>query len=406
MNKKKILYIESNLDGTIGGSHHCLYEIVKYVNRGKYSPVVIFYQENALTPDFRTVSEVFIYKQKRGLIIETAHPGLYALGKRSMFLKNTLHIFQKIHNFFVYYIPDLVSIYKFLKNNGIDVVHANNTPDLTDWLVISKLLNKKIISHLRYPWSPNATRKVLFPYYDKVISISNYVADKLKEINLPCNNVVTIHDGIDIEAVEKTNEQSKKIFAEFNIPTNAPVIGVIGNIRPWKGQHVAIEAMKTVVKKHADARCMFVGEISNSESDIKYLDYLKKSVSQSGLDNNIIFTGYRKDVSNILSNIDILVHTSIFPEPLGRVILEGMVFRKPVIATNHGGPLESIEDGISGFLLPPDNPVLLSEKISYLIENKEIARSIGDNARKRVESKFSIKENVVKIEKIYSDLLD
>ena len=78
-----------------------------------------------------------------------------------------------------------------------------------------------------------------------------------------------------------------------------------------------------------------------------------------------------------------------------------MTFSQPVIATAHGGPLEIIEDGISGFLVPPDNPPLLSQKIEYLKTHPEISTQIGDNARKRVEQKFSLEINVRKIEQLY-----
>jgi len=101
-----------------------------------------------------------------------------------------------------------------------------------------------------------------------------------------------------------------------------------------------------------------------------------------------------------------LVHTSVFPDPLGRVILEGMIFRKPVIATNHGRPVETIEDGVSGFLVETGNPMALAEKISFLLGKKEIAIRIGENARKRVEEKFSIGNNVKKIEDVYTSLLE
>jgi glycosyltransferase involved in cell wall biosynthesis len=240
--------------------------------------------------------------------------------------------------------------------------------------------------------------------YDKIISISDYVTNQLKINDIPIDNVITIHDGIETDLIDNREDISIEALQEYDIPWDAPVIGVIGNIRRWKGQHVAIESMKYLMDKYSNIRCIFVGEISSSEQDIEYLNYLKEMTSTYGLKKNIIFTGYRKDVLNILSKIDILVHTSIFPEPLGRVILEGMIFRKPVIATNHGGPVETIEDGISGFLVEPGNPKMLAGKIFFLLENKEIAKRVGENARKRVEEKFSIENNVKKIEEIYAVL--
>ncbi|MBE0558895.1 MAG: glycosyltransferase family 4 protein [Proteobacteria bacterium] len=216
---------------------------------------------------------------------------------------------------------------------------------------------------------------------------------------------MTIHDGIDIEQLERNRMPSPDISREFDIPPNAPVICEIGNIRRWKGQHVAIEAVRLLAGRYPDLRFFIIGEISNSEKDIDYLKELKGLVGKYGLGKNIIFTGYRKDALNILSQSELMVHTSIFPEPLGRVILEGMIFRKAVIATNHGGPVECIEDGKSGFLVEPGNPEALAEKVSFLLENKEMATWIGENARKRVEERFGIKSNMKKLEEIYDMLL-
>ena len=405
MNLKKILYIEANLDGTVGGSHHCLLEMVKYINREKYLPSVLFYQENSLVQEFRSISDVYIFNQNEGLIIEKDLPELYDIINNRKYIKKAVLFCQKIYNFFAYYIQYLITICKFLKTHKFDLIHANNSPDLTEWLILSKILKVKIISHLRFPWSPNRTRKLLFGYYDKIISISNYVANQLKELDIPCEKVETIYDGIDININHKAYN-SKDLLNELGIPMNAPIIGVIGNIRRWKGQHVAIDAMNYVAKKNKDARCLIVGEISSSESDVEYLRYLKDLVKNYNLENNVYFTGYRKDIYNVLYNLDILVHTSIFPEPLGRVIFEGMTFRKPVIATNHGGPMETIEDGVSGFLVPPENPLLLSEKILFLLENKGFSNMLGENGRMRVEEKFSINGNIMKIEKIYASLLE
>ena len=401
---RKVLYIEANIDGTIGGSHHCLLEMVKYIDRKKYLPSVLFYQDNALVPDFKMFCQVYIFKINKGFIIEKDLPMLYTIIKENNTIKKLILFYQRTHNFFGYYIPHLLSIYKFLLKHKFDIIHANNSPDLTDWLILSKLLKIKMISHLRFPLTPTNTRKYLIGQYDAIISISNYVTKRLITEKIHCHNVVTIHDGIDIQSIQKHKNYTKDLNKEFDIGINAPVIGVIGNIRWWKGQHVAIESMKDIVNIHKNIRCIFVGEISNSEEDAEYYKNLSNLVVKYNIGENIIFTGYRKDVLNILSRFDILVHTSILPEPLGRVILEGMVLRKPVIATKHGGPVECIEDEISGFLVPPDNPILLSEKILFLLENKEVSKMVGENARKRVEEKFNIERNVKKVEEVYSIL--
>jgi len=407
VNPKHILFIEANTDGTIGGSHHSLLLLVKYLDKSKFKPFVLFYQKNILIPEFERHCPVIILDKTRGLVIKRDFPHLYALVSKIPYLPYFLILFQKTYNFFRYHLTDFSKIIYLLSKLKIDLVHINNAPALTDWLIACKILRKKCISHLRGNWDIGYLQKKLLKFYDAVIAISQSVINHLKKNGVNnTNNFVIIHDGIDIDAVLKTKEKTpKEIKKEFVCSNSDFLIGLIGNIKAWKGQHVAIEAMKILKKKYPKIKCLIVGNVSNLEDDKKYFNYLKELVNNNGLSKNIIFTGFRKDIPDIISALDILIHTSVAPEPFGRVILEGMIFSKPVIATSHGGPIEIIEDGISGFLVPPNDPNALAQKIDYLISNLDTAKKIGQIARKRVEECFSIQINIKKIEQLYTNIL-
>ena len=86
------------------------------------------------------------------------------------------------------------------------------------------------------------------------------------------------------------------------------------------------------------------------------------------------------------------------------VILEGMCLEKPVIATDIGGPMEIIEDGVSGILVPPGKPIILAEKIEYLLEHPDLRQEIGKNAFKRVLDKFSLEDFSSQINSLYDRL--
>ncbi len=88
-------------------------------------------------------------------------------------------------------------------------------------------------------------------------------------------NVVTIHDGIDIGELEKSDLGAPDIRKEFGIPPGVPILCEIGNIRRWKGQHVAISAMRNLAARYRDAKLFIIGEISNSQKDVEYLKELK-----------------------------------------------------------------------------------------------------------------------------------
>jgi len=404
-NKKRILYIEANQDGTIGGSHYCLLEIVKTINKNKFEPLVLFFQNNILVPEFKKYCKLIIIDKPNVLILKNSYPEIYDYCCKSYVLKILLTVFQKAYNFTIGNTLYSLKVIQILSKNKIDIVHINDAPVLTHWLIIAKLLRIKCISHLRGNWQPTFLQRLLTKYYDCIISISNSVTNHVKTNNVSDKNIITIYDGIDVNNV--LNEKKTKfnrLKKELNIPSNSFLIGVIGNIKKWKGQHIAIEAIKILKNKNPNVTCLIVGDVSVLEEDVKYFNYLKEIVYTYNLHDNIIFLGYRHDVADIVSILDVLVHTSTQPEPFGRVILEGMIFSKPVIATAHGGPLEIIENGVTGYLTDPFDKNSLSQKILYIMSNKNACKIIGSNARKSVEKKFNIEKNVSAIEQVYSTM--
>jgi glycosyltransferase involved in cell wall biosynthesis len=403
---KNILYIEANLDGTIGGSYYCLLEIVKRIDRNKYTPFVSFYQDNILVSEFQKYCNVIVLNLTTGLIIKKNYPNLYILSTKVFLLRWLLYLYQKTFNLIKYSLLFYLKITYIILKNKIDLIHMNNAPVLTPWLIAAKIFRKKCISHVRGNWEPIPLHKAFVKYYDCIISISNSVTNYVKNQRVNVDNFITIHDGIDIDDVLNMKKRnSDELKKELNVSYDDLLIGLIGNIKSWKGQHIAIEAMKNLKGKIPNIKCLIIGDVSNLEEDQQYYKYLKNLVNDHNLVKYIIFTGFRKDIPDIISILDILIHTSTAPEPFGRVILEGMVFSKPIIATAHGGPLEILEDGISGFLIPPNNPEALAKKIDQLISYLDNAKNVGQMGRKKVKGCFSIETNIKKIEQLYTQLL-
>lgn len=403
---KNILYIESNRDGTIGGSYYCLLEIVKHLDRTKYNPIVMFHASNSLIDEFRKFSTVLLFKCKQGMVMKRDYPALYALAARTRLSGLALAFFQKTFNLLRYVIPSWFEIAWIMRKYRIDLVHLNDQPLLTVWLVAARLFGARCVSHLRGNVVASPFQKRMMRRYDRVLSISHSVTGFMEKENVDTGNFVTLHDGIDIPAVMNARKGTGDILRqEFSGPRNAVLIGLIGNIKAWKGQHVAVEAMRILKRSGLNVKCLVIGAVSHLEDDRNYYEYLQKTVVDNDLRDQVVFTGYRSDVPDLLSIVDLLIHTSVEPEPMGRVVLEGMLFSKPVIATAHGGPLEIIENGISGFLVPPADPRALAEKMTFLLTNPEVRRKIGAEARKRVERLFTIETNVKVIESIYDSLL-
>ncbi len=166
------------------------------------------------------------------------------------------------------------------------------------------------------------------------------------------------------------------------------VVGVFGRLAEWKGQHVAIEAMTRV----PDAHLLLVGDALFGEQ--AYADRLRAQVAQLGLAERVHFLGFRTDIPQLMCMVDIVLHTSTAPEPFGRVIVEGMLASRPVIATRAGGVEEIIEHDHTGVLVEPGNPIELAEAINRLFADPALADLLGrrgcDDARRR----FTVEANV------------
>lgn len=124
-----------------------------------------------------------------------------------------------------------------------------------------------------------------------------------------------------------------------------------------------------------------------------------------GLEDNIIFTGQRRDVPSLINILSALIHTSVLPEPFGRVLIEGMALRKPMITPNIGAGPEIVVDRETGLIVKSGDVKDLARAIISLLENPQKAGQMGKAGRARLEKHFHININVKKIVKIYTELL-
>lgn len=160
---------------------------------------------------------------------------------------------------------------------------------------------------------------------------------------------------------------------------------VVGRIASWKGQHVVLEALRDL----PHVRVVFVGEAMFGEA--AYEQSLKDFVDEHALSDRVVFLGHREDVAEIMAAADAVVHSSTAAEPFGRVIVEGMMVGRPVIATDAGGPREIIEHDQSGLLTRPGDASDLALAIRRLSADIALAARLGNAGRRRAHDLFDVK---------------
>ena len=181
------------------------------------------------------------------------------------------------------------------------------------------------------------------------------------------------------------------------------VVGLVGRLARWKGQHVFVEAARLLRSRCPSCRFQIIGSALFGEND--YEREIRQTVDREGLTGVVEFTGFRSDVSEAIASLDILVHASITGEPFGQVIVEGMTAGKPVIATNGGGVPEIVEDGKTGLLVPMGDAPAMADAIERLAGDPALRLAMGQAGWQRVSDHFTIAHTVEKVQRVYDMLL-
>ena len=190
-----------------------------------------------------------------------------------------------------------------------------------------------------------------------------------------------VYNGFEPEIYQsdRTNSQLK---AQLELDGQF-IVGHFSRLSPWKGQHILIEALTYCPK---DVTAILVGDALFGEQD--YVQQLHKQVAELGLENRVKFLGFRSDIPQLMAICDLVAHTSIAPEPFGRVIVEAMLSGIPIVAAQSGGAIELIEPGINGFLVPPGKPQQLAEVINTCYNQPEYTIAIAQSAQEMATRRF------------------
>ncbi len=381
MVKKKILYIDEV--SVIGGGTNSLSLILKNLDRRKYEPFLLN-PEGPVNERGRQMNvKVIPYEFKHRFL------SIRIRGKR------IIDPFA-----LTYRLIDGFRISRIVRRYQIDLIHCNNISGYVASFVVSLLTKIPVIWHVRTYW-PDKLYSFWLP--DKVI----FVSDDLRRASgrdrtLP--KISVIHNGLNLNFCTSNNGK-KPLRTELGL-TDCITVGNVGRIVPWKGLHVLITAMQPVLKEIEKARLLIVGDeyVNERNRRSSYLKELKDLAIKLGIADKVVFTGFRSDISNVLSSIDIFVSSSV-NDPNPRAVLEAMYMGCSIIGTRSGGVPEMIEDGISGILVPIDDPESMMKAIKRLIENSALRTRMGQAAKKRAEANFTIDITQRKIEKVYEELL-
>lgn len=303
----------------------------------------------------------------------------------------------------------LAGLVAYTRKHKIDLIHCTEKPrDAFYGLLLARLTGAACVVHLHVgvdlswmsPFLQFAMRNA-----DGLIGVSAFVSKTAERAGLKLKKIHTLLNALEPSEWDY-NLDGSAVRQEFGIAPEMPLLATVSRLCPWKGQHDLIKALALVKAQGADFRLLVVGEddIRATPGGGSYTAQLKQITTDLGLNEQVIFTGFRRDIPQIMVASDIYAMPS-FEEPFGMVFLEAMAMKRPVIALVSGGVPEFVEHGKSGLLSVNQDIDTLAANVLTLVRDRELRQRMGEHGRRRVEERFNAALMTRETEQIYELVL-
>lgn len=318
------------------------------------------------------------------------------------------------------------NIFKFIKEyyqgiKALDTLNKEYKFDLVYTHTLAALVGilfakKRKIKHLWHVQEIIAKPKILNFLFKKILSFdcNHKVAyDSIATMNFWIENnqklakkSEAVWNGVETKNIKTfTDVELQEVRENFFFSSKEEiVISLVGRINSWKGQQLLLKSFNQLVKKYNSIKLVYLGSAPPNQEIFEI--ELKKQISEFGLQDKVVLIPFQKEIEKFWNAIDIAVVPSTEPEPFGMVVIEAMLAKKPVVASNHGGPTEIVLDNETGLLFEPNNHNSLSDALEKLIKDEQLRKLYGVNGFNRVNTTFSLENHVNHFEKIFEDLLN
>ncbi|MEG3435929.1 glycosyltransferase [Pannus brasiliensis CCIBt3594] len=361
----KILFLDQS--GQLGGAELCLADLAAFY--GDRCSVGLLADGT-----FRT------FLEHRGIAVRVLHDRPIAVRKDSGWLRGITGGLSLL--------PTFLKTARLAQKH--DLLYANTPKALIAGSIAASLARRPLIYHLHdilsaEHFSP-ANRAAIVALANRfaslVIANSRATETAFREAGGKVDRVAVVYNGFDPGRYEVPDAEITRLRREI-APDGQFIVGHFSRLSPWKGQDVLLDAL---------ARCpeetiaLFIGSALFGEDE--YVNRLHERVSRLGLEKRVKFLGFREDIPRLMAICDLIAHTSTAPEPFGRVIVEGMLAGRPVVAAAAGGAIELVQHDETGWLVPPRDPEKLAETISLCYHRPDLAGAIARRARVHASRQF------------------
>ena len=378
-----VAFIESSIG--LSGSTMSLSVLVRRLDRERFEPHVVVARED----QGEYVREV------AGLLAERIAPrprGAARPGKVAA-----------LRDLLVVTIPYANALRRFVRRHGIRLIHQNNGFDVAA-ILAARWSGIPLVAYQRgREWNSSLVRR-LAPLATRYIANSQVTRENLLELGISPAQVNVVYPPVDLENFDADRPAAPELRRPaFGIPAQAPCVGIVGQLQAWKGHKLFLRAFAQVLRTVPEAWACIVG--APPVGGEAYEHELRELAGALGIAHRVVFAGFIADVPSALQLFDVVVHASIESEPFGRVIAEAMAMRKPVVASDEGGPREIIDHGRTGLLFPRGDEGALAESVVSLLREPARAMRIAEAGYSDMRQRFSATQHARLIEEVYADVL-
>ncbi|WP_064241937.1 glycosyltransferase family 4 protein [Sinorhizobium glycinis] len=388
MSLRKIVIAFPFVGDDLGGSHISAAGLIAGLDRERFEPIVVLHKGGLVLED---------YFKARGLPLTLApevafisrgerrdRAGRMAAGLR--FLRMT------------------AKLARFLRDHKVDLVHTNDGQMHATWALAARLSGAKLLWHHRgdpRAWGVNVLAPLLANH---IVTVSKFV-EPAKPIVPVRHKTTVLHSPFDHPPALPDRDACRRHYVdELQLRADTRFVGYVGTLTERKRPLRFVEAVHAFLQHHPDfpiAGLIF----GRSATNVPSLEgVVGKRADELGISDRIHLMGFRSPVAPCMGALDALLVTAV-NEPFGRTLIEAMLLETPVIATNHGGNPEAIDDGATGYLVEADRPEAFVAPLERLLFDPNEWARISTAARQNALRKYGSRAHIDGISRLYEKLL-
>ncbi len=291
---------------------------------------------------------------------------------------------------------------RLVRAENADLIHSHLPDQNFHSCLVGRMTDRPVVTTYHGALDVSGARatlktRVVRRFASATVAVSQSLMASLRSAGFGAERVFCIHNGVDTEHFAVA--PSGRLRTELGCANGARLVGMVANLRRDKGYEFFVRSARLVADRVPQCHFVAVGE-GDQESRAR----LEALVRELGLGGRFSFAGFRPNIPEVLAELDVFVLSST-SEGFSLATVEAMAAGRPVVVTRSGGPQEIVEDGRSGFLVPPADPENMAARVCDLLANPSLAEELGGNARRSVEQRFSLARMLAEYENLYQRLL-